>query len=34
MEKLENFVIDKFTQIIFIIAVAWLALVAYGIVMS
>lgn len=30
MEKLEQFVIEKFTGIIFTFAVSWLVLVAYG----
>jgi len=34
MEKLEAFVIENFTAIIFTFAASWLVLVAYGLIMS
>lgn len=34
MKSLENFIINRFTEIIFAFALSWLALVAYGIMMS
>lgn len=34
MHKLEEFINDRFTEIICVMAVLWLCLVAYGFVMS
>ncbi len=34
MAKLESFIINNFTLIIFLFAVSWICLVGYGIAMS
>jgi hypothetical protein len=34
MDKLEQIVIENFTLIIFLFALSWICLVAYGLVMS
>ena len=34
MEKLENWVINNFTAIIFAFSVSWIALVVYGLIMT
>ena len=34
MEKLEDFIIENFTLMIFLFALSWLCLVAYGLIMS
>jgi hypothetical protein len=34
MEKLENWVIESFTGIIFVFGISWIALVIYGLIMS
>jgi hypothetical protein len=34
MEKLEQWVIESFTAIIFVFALSWIALVVYGLIMT
>lgn len=34
MEKLENIIIHNFTLIIFLFALSWIGLVAYGLIMQ
>ncbi len=34
MQLLENFIITRFTEIIFSFSLAWIGLVAYGLIMT
>ncbi len=34
MEQLERLIIENFTLIIFLIAISWIGLVTYGLIMS
>jgi len=34
MQLLENFIITRFTEIIFTFALSWIGLVAYGLIMA
>jgi len=34
MDKLEHFIVENFTLIIFVIALSWIFLVSYGLIMS